>query len=226
MTATTAAAPRATVPLNRAALALLVPVGPLAVAVLRAVLPYSTTDGSAELAAKTSAHQGAQGAVLWLGLIALLTLVPGTIAIGLQAVRRSPRLGTAGLVLAVAGFSSLYAVGLSDHVALSAARSGLASADTARLLDDLQSLPPVAVGSVLFVAGHILGVVLLGVALWRGRVVPAWAGIALIASQPLHAVFAVALPNATLDGLAWGLTAVGFAAAAPAVVRGTDGGSR
>ncbi|MFI0479171.1 hypothetical protein [Actinomadura sp. 9N215] len=109
---------------------------------------------------------------------------------------------------------------------MSATRTGLASAETARLLDDLQALPTVAAGSGLFVAGHILGVVLLGIALWRGRIIPAWAGIALIASQPLHAIFAAALPNATLDGLAWGLTAVGFAAAAPAVARGADRSAR
>ncbi|TMQ90290.1 hypothetical protein ETD83_36085 [Actinomadura soli] len=109
---------------------------------------------------------------------------------------------------------------------MSAARTGLAPAEVARLLDNLQGLPAVAVGSGLFVAGHILGVVLLGIALWRGRIIPAWAGIALIASQPLHAIFAAALPNAALDGLAWGLTAVGFAAAAPAVARGRDGSAR
>lgn len=60
---------------------------------------------------------------------------------------------------------------------------------------------------------------LLGVALWRGHAVPAWAAILLGGSQLLHFVFAVIAPNHVLDGCAWGLTAVAFAAAAAALTR-------
>ncbi len=60
---------------------------------------------------------------------------------------------------------------------------------------------------------------LLGIALWRGRVVTAWAGLLLAASQLLHIVFAVIVPVHALGDLAWGLTAVGFAAAAVALLR-------
>jgi hypothetical protein len=42
--------------------------------------------------------------------------------------------------------------------------------------------------------------------------------------QVLHLVFAVIVLNHTLDGLAWGLTALGFAVAAVAFVR--EPGSR
>ena len=78
---------------------------------------------------------------------------------------------------------------------------------------------PIGLASNIFVLGHVLGLVLLGIALWRGRVVPAWAGLLLAASQLLHIVFAVIVPVHALDGLAWGLTAVGFAAAAVALLR-------
>jgi hypothetical protein len=44
-------------------------------------------------------------------------------------------------------------------------------------------------------------------------VIPRWAAAALIVSQPLHVVVAVVVPNHAVDGLAWVLTAVGFAAA-------------
>ncbi|NUW39832.1 hypothetical protein [Nonomuraea rhodomycinica] len=226
MTTATSATTRKAVPPSRAAFALLIPVGPLAVAILRAILPYSTADGPARLVGKVAAHQDAQSAVLWLAFAAALTLVPGTIAIGLLAVRRAPALGTAGLVLAVAGFSSLYAVGIGDHLALSAVRDGLDPGAAARLLDGLHALPAVSAATTLFVLGHILGVALLGAALWRGRTVPAWAGIVLIVSQPLHAVFAAVVPNAALDGLAWGLTAVGFGAAALAFARHRAGSIR
>jgi hypothetical protein len=49
--------------------------------------------------------------------------------------------------------------------------------------------------------------------------VPAWAGVALIVSQPLHLVFAVILPNAVLDTGAWGLIALGLMIAAVRVLR-------
>ena len=59
----------------------------------------------------------------------------------------------------------------------------------------------------------------IGIALWRGRVLPAWAALMIAISQLLHVVFAIIVPVHALDGLAWGLTAVGFAVAAMAMVR-------
>ena len=50
------------------------------------------------------------------------------------------------------------------------------------------------------------------------NVVPAWAGLLLAASQILHIVFAIIVPVHALDGLAWGLTTIGFAAAAVALL--------
>ena len=71
-------------------------------------------------------------------------------------------------------------------------------------------------GLALLVAG---AAVLLGLALWRSRAVPAWAGIALAVSQPLHFVAFVVLGSAPLDLAAYCLTAVGFAAAGLALAR-------
>jgi hypothetical protein len=74
--------------------------------------------------------------------------------------------------------------------------------------------PPIGLASNIFVLGHIVGLVLISIALWRGRRVPAWAALLLGVSQLLHFVFAIAIPVDALDGCAWGLAAVGFAAAA------------
>jgi hypothetical protein len=197
------------------------PIGPLAIAIVRAILPYNTTDSNATMAAKVSEHQGVEGVVIWLTFVALLTLVPGVIALGMLARRRAPRLGTTGLALAVAGFMSLFwsTVAGSDNVALGAARIGMSPALTGRLLDSMGEIPAIGLASTLFVLGHIVGLALLGVALWRGRVLPAWAALTIAVSQPLHLVFAVITPVHALDGLAWGLTAVGFVAAAVVLVR-------
>jgi hypothetical protein len=157
-------------------------------------------------------------------IVAMLTLIPGIIAVGLMARRGAPRLGTAGLVLAFAGFMSLFwsTVAGSDNVALAAARIGVSPVLTGRLLDSMGAVPAIGLGSDLFVAGHILGLILIGIALWRGRVLPSWAALIIAASQVLHFIFAVIVPVHALDGLAWGLTAVGFAVAALALVREPD----
>ena len=99
-----------------------------------------------------------------------------------------------------------------DQIALAGVEAGLPNATTAALLTASVVHPVSTAATVLWVAGHILGLVLLGVALWGA--VPWWAVTALIVSQPLHFVVAVIAPNHLLDGLAWLLTTVGFAVTA------------
>ena len=210
---------------DRRALAILMPIGPLAIAVVRGVLPYVTTDSNTTMATKVAAHQGAESVVIWLTFVTLLTLIPGVIVLGTLARRHAPRLGTAGLVLAFAAFMSLFwsTVAGSDNVALGAARIGLNPAVTGKLITSMGDIPAIGFASWLFPLGHILGLILLGVALWRGRAVPAWAALMIACSQILHFVFAVIVPNHVLDGLSWGLTALGFAVAAVAYVRSPQG---
>jgi hypothetical protein len=206
---------------ERRALAVLMPVGPLTIAALRVVLPYDTTDPSAVVAAKVAEHPTAQLVVLWLSLVATLTLVPGVIAVGMLARSSSRWWGTIGLVVSVAAFMNLFGPGVAgpDAVALGAADIGMSPAITGPLLDGISAIGPVGLGTAIFVFGHIIGVLLLGIALWRGHVVPGWTALLLAISQPLHLVFAVFVPNHPLDGCAWALTAVGFIAAAVALLR-------
>ena len=227
MTATTAAGniiatPRPRSGLDRRAMAILMPIGPLSIAVLRGVLPYRTVDTAAVAAAKVAAHQGAESLVFWLIFVALLTLIPGVIGVGMVARRGAPRLGTAGLVLSFAAFMGLFwSISAGDMVDLAAARIGMSPVLAGRLVTAVGNIHPVGLAAGIFVFGHIIGIALLGVALWRGRMVPAWAGLMLAASQFAHLVFAVFVPNHALDGTAWGMTAVGFAAAAVAILRGS-----
>jgi hypothetical protein len=209
--------------LRLTALAVIAPIGPLAIAGIRAVLPYSTAEDNAGIAAGIAAHQSAESTVLWLGLIASLTLLVGVFVVRSVAVRGAPVLGTIGAVLAVAGYSSLFIGVLPPDIAgLAAAQAGVDNATTAQILDQMAAHPSAAIALMLFVLGHILGTVLLGVALWKGRLVPAWAALVLIVSQPLHLVFAVVVSNRLLDAAAWSLTAVGFAAAGAALVRASS----
>lgn len=206
---------------DRRALAIVTPAGPLAIAILRGILPYYTADSNTTIAAKVAAHQGTETIVIWLTFVALFTLIPGVIAVGMLARRHAPRLGTTGLVLAFAGFMCLFwsTVAGSDNVALAAARIGNSPAVTGKLLDAMGAIPAIGLASNIFVLGHVLGLALVGIALWRGRVLPAWAAFMIAISQLLHVVFAIVVPVHALDGLAWGLTAVGFAVAATVMGR-------
>ena len=205
----------------RIELAILMPIGPLAIALVRGILPYTGADSNAAMAAKVAAHQGAELAVIWLTFVALLTLIPGVIALGMLARRHSPRLGTAGLVLAYASFACLFwsSVAGSDTVALSAARIGMHPGTTGTLLTSLGDITPVGLATTIFVIGHIISLVLLAVALWRGRAVPRWAALLLAISPVLHFIFVAVVPIQALDALAWALSAPSFAAAAVALLR-------
>ncbi|MGI5288424.1 hypothetical protein ACQEVF_34495 [Nonomuraea polychroma] len=207
---------------RRRALAVLLPLGPLCVAVVRTILPYGTTDDAAAQLAGVAAGQGAQGAVLWLVPIAVLTLVPALFVLTRLALRGAPVLAITAIILALPGYLGMTALGISDAAALAAVTAGLSPSDGTALLEALAAQPALSVSVGLFVLGHVVGTVLLGAALWRARVVPAWAGVALVASQPLHLAFVLAGAPKILDGGAWGLTALGFAAAALTLARMSD----
>ena len=75
----------------------LMPIGPLAIAVVRGILPYNTTDSNTAMAARVAAHQGTEMIVIWLTFVALLTLIPGVIALGhARQARHSPGWGRPG----------------------------------------------------------------------------------------------------------------------------------
>jgi hypothetical protein len=190
-------------------LALLMPVGPAAVGVLRYVLPYYGADGNPEVVAAAARRPDAESAVLWLGCVAVLTLVPGLIAAARLCREAAPVLTGWALGLAVPGYLSLGALLYSDQVLWSATRAGIGPAATVRLLDAAH--PTVDIGAGVFVLGHVVGTVLLGVALLRSGRIPAWAAWMLVVSQPLHFVTTVFLGSPTIDLLAWSMTAVAMA---------------
>jgi hypothetical protein len=166
--------------------------GPLAIAVLRLILPYDTTDDAAATAAKVAAAPVAEGVVLWLTYLALLTLPLGVLIASRQAMRARPAFGAVAAAVAWVGFTSLFAsVAIGDYLAQAAPTTRTANSTTAALLDAINALPATATASIVFVAGHILGGILLGIALWR--VIPAWTAVALAISQPLTGLTRTAL---------------------------------
>ncbi len=191
----------------RRAAVLLLPVGPLCVALLRFLLPYYTADGSLATVAAVNAHPARESAVLWLGLIAMLTLIPGVIAVA--ALLPAAPLKAWAVGLSIAGYLCLGPLLAQDYLLAAGARADTDPHLVAAHLDALH--PSYAVGTAIFVFGHVVGTVLLGLALLRSRRIPAWAAWTLAVSQPLHFVAAAILGSPPLDLIAWSMTALGMA---------------
>ena len=196
--------------MNRRLGLLLLPVGPLCVAFLRVALPgYTASDGT-ETARAALAHPGQQSAVVWLGFAAMLTLVPGIYAA--RSLLPAGRLRDWAVGLIVIGYLSLPVLVAGDLIAWLGADQHLDPALTGKLIDGVH--PAFGVGLGLFVVGHVVGTVLLGVLCLRSGLLPASTSWLLIVSQPLHFVTTVFLGLAWVDFVAWTLTALGMAAIA------------
>jgi hypothetical protein len=207
--------------LRRIGAAVLLPLGPLSIAAVRAVLPYSTTDGTATMIEGVAADPDAAAMILWFSLVGMIALVPSCLAAARAAQRRAPVLSLIGVCLAVPAFVMLFFS--AGDALLPVLADGTVDTDTAaRLAEGFFGLAPVAAATVLFIAGHLIGIMLLGAALWRSHAAPVWAAVAVIASQPLHLIFAVIVPNNLLDALAWALAAAGLLAVSFRVARTPD----
>jgi hypothetical protein len=189
---------------------------PLAVyvAIARFLLPYDMSDTPEIIFDKLIAHPGFSMISIWIGVVLAPTCIAGVVAVGWLSRRSVPILTTIGLTLAVVGFTCL-AVGNTFgelSTALAASHPEFDRATAYALGAGLELGPVSNLTGTLFVFGHLVGTIILGLALWRSHTVPSWAAILLAFSQPIH-LASVMLGNRPLDLVGWGGTAVGFAAA-------------
>jgi hypothetical protein len=204
-------------PVWRWTAAVILPIGPATVALLRYFLPYNTTDDVPTIVNKIVNNLDRSSFVLWLAYLALLTLVPGVYFVGRLARRGTPWLTAVALFLVIPGYLSLPWTASSDAFTWSAGKAGLDPAAITKAVDLTHGSMNLA--GFMFVIGHVLGTVLLGIAMWRAHVGPRWAAIAVAVSQPIHFVAAVIVSSHTLDLVGWGLQAAGFAAVGWAIIR-------
>ncbi|MGH3456975.1 hypothetical protein [Aeromicrobium sp.] len=205
---------------SRVLAALILPIGPLAVAGLRHVLPYFSATTPSETAAGVLAAEGRQSTVLWLGLIATFTLLPGVLAVGRLTRREAPRMTAAAMLLVVPGYLALIFMIGSDLVLWTGARAGLDESTMAELAETVHPTSGIAAG--VFVLGHVIGTVLLGIALLRVRAVPTWAAVVTMIAQPAHFVAFVILGSPALDAAAWAANGLAFAVVGVAILRTPD----
>lgn len=204
----------------RVLIAVALPIGPLLVTILRGITPYWTNDDPATMIAKTLANPDTMNTSAWLGFFVMPPLVISMLAIGYVARRGAPVLATLGAGISFMAYVNWSAAGNPDLIVYTAGEIGIDPDTIQRVVEATQNHPTASLATFGWVLGHILGAVLLGIALLRARVAPRWVGIALMVSQPIHLVAAVIVPSRLLDvTLGWGLTTVAFAAVAVIILR-------
>ncbi|MCW2937607.1 MAG: hypothetical protein JWN00_592 [Actinomycetia bacterium] len=178
----------------------------------------SDTATAATQIADTAAHLGLYKITLAQDFGAVLMLVAVLCAARL-ARRGAPRLAFWGGLLSFTGWLA----GLLAFLPLDVARVSMASysdrAAAVVLYDKITGNLAVSVTMLLFVVLHVVGGIVLGIALWRSRAVPAAAGILVAVAPVAHFVAHMAgfplLDSATFLLLLLG----GFAVCAARVVR-------
>ncbi|MEV4623481.1 hypothetical protein AB0J74_32840 [Asanoa sp. NPDC049573] len=187
----------------------------LFVTAFRFRLPYGDNDAPREIFDKLVAATSFERSAIAIGSLVALTGCAGVLAVAWHTRRRAPLLTTIALCLAVPGYLALFAGGpYGDVLAYVTGTHPEVDRDVAfQLHSGLAASPQTDALGLVFVAGHLIGTVLIGVALWRARMAPTWLAIGLVVSQPIH-LTSVLTGVRWLDLIGWGLTTVGFAWAA------------
>jgi hypothetical protein len=162
------------------------------------VSPVKEGDSAASQVAAAAAHPSAMRAGTTLDVL-LLLLIPAVLYVGWVAGGTRSRLALAGTALS---FVSVLGAGylLAQDVVIRAAAGQPDHSAAVSLVSGFQDSGVINGITVVYLAGHVIGFILLGIALIRSRAVPVWAGAALCLS-----------PVAELLGEAAGLTAVAAA---------------
>jgi hypothetical protein len=121
-------------------------------------------------------------------VIAAYLLPLGLLAMAWMALPRSPWWTSCAILVLLIGLLPLAAFGAEDSLSYDFAR--ISSAPlllNAAFRFDHDG--PMTYYKAMFIIGTIPGIMLLGIALWRARVVPVWAAILIIISRPIAFLF-------------------------------------
>jgi hypothetical protein len=190
-------------------------IGPLSLVAGALFQVVSDDDSVSASLAKIAAHPSGERAAVVCDLLTAF-MVPAVLYLMRLAGPRAPRLTLIGGAVTFAAFlGGLISVGASDllydHAAQSPDRASAVSLVHAVTGDAAFTIP-----AFLFIVGHMLGLLLLGIALWRSRAVPRWAaalvGVASLAQVPVH-------DSGVGSAAAYGLLLIGMAACAVTLLR-------
>lgn len=200
----------------RVVLALVAPLPMVAKGLYYLITPVDGGAGFHDSVAAYAARPGLLGPLMALDAVFVVTLVPATLAVGLAARRGAPRLSAAGTSVALLGFLAGTALlgGVLTPASLTA-RHHLDVEAMAALDATLATEPLLEAAGLLFIIGVVVGLGLLGAALWRSRIVPPWVGAALLVGASTHPF----VPGHVSQGIGLLVAAVGFTGAGVALLR-------
>jgi hypothetical protein len=145
------------------------------------------TDETGEQAlALIAAHPQLAAAATLAAMIGSLLMVPAALGAVRLIGARAARLALVGGVLVAAGYICYFSMVTTGFTELAMVERGGPVGDYAAVLDASQGSAWTAWVFLLFVLGNLVGTFLLGLALLRSHVVPAWAAAAVMAWPPLH----------------------------------------
>lgn len=159
---------------------------------------------------------------LFIGVFALFFLPFGSLGMALLAVRRSPWLATIGGFLAMTGFIG-YGMIVMWQVELTYHSSLLGGGKQFTILYDQINADPLQIALlIVFIIGHLIGPMLLGIALGRMRLIPVWAMWMLIVRVPLQAIGFLTNIGLTMEIYTYGLLFIGCIPVALALLKFSD----
>jgi hypothetical protein len=193
--------------------------GPLGQLAQFLVSPMKEADSPVTQVADALAHPQSMHSATVLDVL-LLLLLPAVLYAGRVAGSARSKLARAATAVT---FVSVLGAGylLAQDVVVSAAAAQPDPRAAAAMVSAYENNAVVAGITVVYLAGHVIGFILLGIALIRSKAVPAWAGAALCL-WPVGEMAGEAAGLTVVAAAGFALLVLGFGACAVALVRGRE----
>ena len=204
---------------QRYAAAIILPIPPTCIAIGRL---FQTDDTDTRRALDlVAANPDRQFTFALLGFISLICVIPAFLAAARLSRRRRPVLTTLALVVNLVGFIGAFGLFAIDNLYLIGASLHAEQRDVgAIVIDEMWSTGITGFGANLFVLGHFLGTILMGLAL-RGSI-PTVGWLAMLLTTPVHFLAFVFLQIPALDMAAWLLMTLAFVCCAIKIIKMSD----
>jgi hypothetical protein len=182
------------------------------------VSPMKEADDTSKQVSAALAHQTAMSWAQVLD-VPLLLLIPAVLFAGGVAGFGRTRLATVGTVIA---FVSVLGAGylLAQDVVVAAAAHATDHSTATKVVKAFEHGTAMNIVLAIYLVGHLVGFVLLGIALARSGKVPVWAGVA-VCLWPVGEMLGEASRVAPVAAIGFALLVVGFGACAKALTDGT-----
>jgi hypothetical protein len=201
---------------QRYAAAIILPIPPTCIAIGRL---FQTDDSDTRRTLDLiAANPDRQFTFALLGFISLACVIPAFLAAGRLSRRRQPVLTTVALAVNLMGFIGAFSLFAIDNLYLIGASLPAEQRDVgAIVIDEMWSTGIPGFSTNLFVLGHFLGTILMGLAL-RGSI-PTIGWLAMLLTTPVHFLAFVFLQVPSVDMAAWLLMTLAFVYCAIKIVK-------